>query len=88
MKRSHPNTKLEQLISGYKLPHELEEGLLLSDLVLDSPDGKLYYQKQAEDTNHDPNNICDLWQTSNKDLTVRIRRRDGRVDTIVYQSED
>lgn len=89
MSRSKPNTKLNQLISGYKLQHELD-GQRLEDLVLDSPDGKLYYQVQAKDLNgnNDPSTVCDLWQTANKDLTVRIRRKDGRVDTICYQSDD
>ncbi len=87
MSRPDPKTQMNQLISGYKLQSELNDGEKLQDLVLDSPDGKLYYQAEAHDLNQDPNNICDLWQTGNQDLTVRIRRNDGRVDSLVYIAE-
>lgn len=83
-----PRTKIDQLISGYKLLHELEPGQRLEDLVLDCPDGKLYYQCFARDNTYDPENLCDLWRTADLGLTVRIRRKDGRVDSLAYPSED
>jgi len=83
-----PRTKVGQLISGYKLPHELVEGQRLEDLRPNSPDGTLYYQCFAKDSFYDQNNLCDLWQTVNKELTIRIKRKDGRVDSMAYNSED
>lgn len=78
------NTKVGQLIGGYKLHSELAtSGQKLKDLVLNCPDGKLYYQCEAKDSVYDPKRICDLWQTSNQKITVRIKRSDGRVDSVV-----
>ena len=88
MARSEPKTQIHQLISGYKLPSELKEGERLQDLVLDSPDGKLYYQMAAVDLTYDADDVCDLWRTANHDLTVRIRRSDGKVRTLAYQSDE
>lgn len=76
------NTKIDQRIPGYKLQTELAEGERLQDLVLDSPDGRLYYQREAKDEIYDPAKIADLWQTADKRITVRISRLDGTVDAI------
>lgn len=83
-----PKTKHGQLISGYKTESELEPGQKLENLVLDSPDGKLYYQCIAKDLYDTGSGPCDLWQTANKELTVRIRRKDGRVDSLAYSIEE
>ena len=72
-------TRINQPISGYQPPSEFDDFEKFKKQVLNSPDGKLYYSHQARDSVPGP--ICDLWQTANEKIIIRINRADGRVDT-------